>query len=71
MSATDFQSMLSAGKVSGTVERELKKQLSSHLSQGFCPTRCSVNMLLKGHGIVHSDSCDFAYDKREKSKFVK
>jgi hypothetical protein len=35
--------MLHAGKVTGTGEQELKKHLTSHLSQGFCPTRCSVN----------------------------
>jgi hypothetical protein len=39
MSATGFQAMLTAGKVTGTGERELKKHLSSHLGNGFCPTR--------------------------------
>ena len=38
MTATEFQSMLHAGKVSRTGERELKKHLSTHLGQGFCPT---------------------------------
>jgi hypothetical protein len=70
MSATEFQSMLHAGKVSGTGERELKKHLCAHLGQDFCPTRRSVNMLLEGHGVVHYGSCDFTYDKKEKSEFV-
>jgi hypothetical protein len=70
MSATEFQSMLHAGKVSRTGERELKKHLCAHLGQGFCPTRHSVNMLLEGHGIVHYDSCDFTYDGKEKPEFV-
>jgi hypothetical protein len=38
MSATAFQAMLNAGKVTQTRERELKKHLSSHLGKGFCPT---------------------------------
>ena len=71
MSATKFQSMLHAGKVSKTGERELKKHLSSHLGQGFCPTQCSVNMLSEGHGVVHYLSCTFTYDKQEKTEFVK
>ena len=59
MSATAFQSMLHAGKVTGTGERELKKHLTSHLGQGFCPTQRSVNMLSEGHGIFHYGSCQF------------
>ena len=51
MSATAFQSMLHAGKVTGTGEREPKKHLTSHLGQGFCPTWRSINMLSEGHGI--------------------
>jgi len=39
MTATEFQAMLYAEKVSETWERELKKHLSSHLGIGFCPTR--------------------------------
>ena len=70
MSATAFQSMLHAGKVTGTGERELKKHLTSHLGQGFCPTQRSVNMLSEGHGIVHYGSCQFTYDGKEKSEFV-
>jgi hypothetical protein len=70
ISATAFQSMLHAGKVTGTGERELKKHLTSHLGQGFCPTRRSVNMLSEGHGIVHYGSCQFTYDGKEKSEFV-
>jgi len=70
MSATAFQSMLHAGKVTGTGERELKKHLTSHLGQGFCPTQRSINMLLEGHGIVHYGSCQFTYDGgKEKSEF--
>jgi hypothetical protein len=48
MTATEFQSMLYAGKVSRTGERELKKHLNSHLGPGFCQTRQSVNMLSEG-----------------------
>jgi hypothetical protein len=70
MSATQFQAMLHAGKVTGTGERELKKHLSSHLGKGFCPTRRSVNMLSEGHGVVHYGCCDFAYDGKPKSEFV-
>ncbi len=33
MTATQFQAMLYAGKVSGTGERELKKHLSQHLGK--------------------------------------
>jgi hypothetical protein len=64
MSATEFQSMLHAGKVSKTGERKLKKHLSSHLGQGFCPTQRSVNMLLEGLGVVHYSSCDFTYNRK-------
>ena len=53
MSATVFQAMLTAGKVTGTGERELKKHLSSHLGNGFCPTQRSIRMLMEGHGTVH------------------
>ena len=72
MSATAFQSMLSAGKVTGTGEGELKKHLRSHLGQGFCPTGHSVNMLSEGHGVVHYNysSCEFTYDGKEKSEIV-
>lgn len=70
MTATSFQAMLNAGKVTGTGERELKKHLSSHLGKGFCPTRRSVNMLSEGHGVVHYGSKQFTYDKKEKSEFV-
>jgi hypothetical protein len=38
MTATQFQAMLTAGGVTGTGERELKKHLSTHLGKGFCPT---------------------------------
>ena len=44
MSATKFQAMLRAGRVSGTGKRELKKHLSAHLGKGFCPTRRSDKM---------------------------
>ena len=70
MSATAFQFILHAGKVTGTGEREVKKHLTSHLGQGFCPTRCSVNMLSEGHGILHYGSCKFIYDGKEKPEFV-
>ena len=40
--------MLHAGEVTGTGEQELKKHLTSHLGQGFCPTRRSINMLSVG-----------------------
>jgi hypothetical protein len=70
MTATQFQAMLHAGKITGTGERELKKHLSSHLGKRFCPTRRSVNMLSEGHGVVHYGCCDFTYDKKEKSEFV-
>jgi hypothetical protein len=66
MSVTAFQSMLHAGMVTGTGEQELKKHLTFHLGQGFCPTRRSVNMLLEGHGIFHYDSCEFTYDGKER-----
>jgi hypothetical protein len=70
MTATEFQSMLHAGKVSGTGERELKKHLSTHLGEGFCPTRCSVHMLSEGHASVHYGSLNFTYDGKEKSEFI-
>jgi hypothetical protein len=71
MTATEFQSMLHAGKVSGTGEQELKKHLSTHLSQGFCPTQRSVHMLSEGHANVHYGSLNFTYDGKEKSEFIK
>ncbi len=71
MSATQFQAMLHAGKVTGTGEQELKKHLSSHLGKGFCLTQRSINMLSEGHGVVHYGCCDFTYDEQEKSEFVK
>jgi hypothetical protein len=67
MSATQFQAMLHAGKVTGTGERELKMHLSSHLGKSFCPTQRSFNMLSEGHGVVHYGCCDFTYDEKEKS----
>ena len=70
MTATEFQAMLYAGKVSGTGERELKKHLSSHLGTGFCPTRQSVNMLSEGHSIVHYGSCEFTFEGKNKAEFV-
>ena len=54
MTTTQFQGMLSAKRVSGTSEKELKKHLSAHLGKGFCPTRRSVNMLAEGHCEVYS-----------------
>jgi hypothetical protein len=70
MTATEFQSMLHAGKVSGTGEQELKKHLSTHLGQGFCPTQRSIHMLLEGHANVHYGSLNFTYDRKEKSEFI-
>ena len=70
MSATAFQAMLHAGKVSGTGERELKKHLRAHLGQGFCPTRRSVDMLSDGHGIVHYGSLEFTYNGKAKPEFI-
>ena len=70
MTATEFQAMLYAGKVSGTGERELKKHLSSHLGTGFCPTRQSVNMLSEGHSVVHYGSCEFTFEGNNKAEFV-
>ena len=70
MSATVFQAMLTAGKVTGTGERELKKHLSSHLGKGFCPTRRSISMLSEGHSTVHYGCKQFMYDGKEKSETV-
>ena len=70
MSATQFQAMLCAGKVSGAGERELKKHLSAHLGKGVCPTRRSTGMLSDGHSDVHYGSLEFAYDKKKKAEFV-
>jgi hypothetical protein len=70
MTATEFQSMLNAGKVTGTGERELKKHLHAQLGRGFCPTRRSVNMLSEGHAKVEYGSCNFTYDGKEKSEFI-
>jgi hypothetical protein len=68
MSATAFSAMLQAGKISGTGEQELKKYLSSHLGQCFCPTRQSVNMLSEGHGVVHYGCLEFTYDGKEQAE---
>jgi hypothetical protein len=70
MTATEFQSMLNAGKVTGTGERELKKHLHAQLGRGFCPTRRSVNMLSEGHAKVEYGSCNFTYDGKGKSEFI-
>ncbi len=70
MTATEFQAMLYARKVSRTGERELKKHLSSHLGPGFCPTRQSMNMLSEGHSIVHYGSCEFTFKGKKKAEFV-
>jgi hypothetical protein len=70
MTATEFQAMLYAGKVSGTGDRELKKHLSSHLGPGFCLTRQSVNMLSEGHIIVHYRNCEFTFEGKKKAEFA-
>jgi hypothetical protein len=62
--------MLSAGGVSGSGERELKKHLCTHLGKGFCPTRRSVHMLAEGHTEVNYGSMEFTYDGKEKAEFV-
>jgi hypothetical protein len=71
MSASQFQAMMSAGGVSGSGERELKKHLGTHLGKGFCPTRRSVHMLAKGHTEVNYGSIEFTYDGKEKAEFIK
>jgi hypothetical protein len=70
MSATQFQAMLCAGRVSGTGERELKKHLSAHLGKGFCPTRQSVHMLADGHCEVYYGSIELTYDRKEKAEYI-
>ena len=70
MSTTVFQTMLTAGKVTGTGERKLKKNLSSKLGKGFCPTRRSISMLSEGHSTVHYGCKQFTYDGKEKSETV-
>jgi hypothetical protein len=70
MSATQFQAMLSAGGVSGSGKRELKKHLGTHLGKGFCPTRRSIHMLAKGHTKVNYGSIEFTYDGKEKAEFI-
>ena len=68
MSATQFQSMLCAGKVSGTGERELKKHLRAHLGKGVWHTRRSIDMLADGHCDVHYGSMELTYGSKEKAK---
>ncbi len=70
MSATQFQAMLCAGRVSGKGKRELKKHLSAHLGKNFCPTRQSVDMLADGHCKVHYGSMEFTYNGKEKAEFI-
>ncbi len=70
MTATEFQAMLCAGNLSGEAEKVLKKNLSSHLGQGFCPLRRSVDMLSVGHSIVHYESCTFTFEENKKAEFV-
>ncbi len=43
MSAKIFQAISTAGKVTGAVERELKKNISSCLDKSF-PTQLSISM---------------------------
>jgi hypothetical protein len=62
--------MLSAGRVSGTSKKELKKHLSAHLGKGLCPTRQSVDMLAEGHSEVHYGKIEFTYDGREKAEII-
>ncbi len=70
MSATQFQAMLNAGRVSGSGKRELKKHLGTHLGKGFCPTRRSVHMLAEGHTEVNFRSIEFTYDGKEKAELI-
>ncbi len=70
MSTTEFSAMLSASRVSGTGEQEIKKHLSAHLGLGFCPTQQSINMLSKGHGVVHYDSINFTYEGKQQKEFI-
>jgi hypothetical protein len=70
MSATQYQAMLCAGKVSGIGKKELKKHLSTCLGKGFCSTRQSVDMLANGHCDVHYDSVECTYDGKEKAEFI-
>ena len=70
MSATAFQTMLHAGKVSGTGEKGIKKHLSAHIGQGFCPTRRSVNMLSDGHGTFYYSSREITYKGKKKAEFI-
>jgi len=70
MSATEFQAMVTAGKINGTGERELKKHLQTHLGKGFCPTRRSVHMLSEGHGEIQCGKIEFTYPGKEKAETV-
>jgi hypothetical protein len=67
MSATAFQAMLYAGKVSGTGESELNKHLCAHLGQGFCTIKQSMDMLAERHGVVHYSSREFTYTGKQKA----
>jgi hypothetical protein len=71
MITTQFQGMLSAGRVSGTSKKELEKHLSAHLGKGFCPSRQSVDMLAEGHSEVHYGTMEFTYDGKEKAELIK
>lgn len=70
MSATEFQAMVTAGKINGTGERELKKHLQAHLGKGFCPTRRSVHMLSEGHGAIQCGTIEYTYPGKEKAETV-
>jgi hypothetical protein len=69
MSATEFSAMLNASRVSAP-EQEIKKHISAYLELGFCPTRQSINMLSKGHGVVHYGSIDFTYKGKHQKEFI-
>ncbi len=70
MSATEFSAMLNASRVSGTGEQEIKKHLSTHLGLGFYPNQQSINMLSKGHGVVHYGSINFTYEGKQRKEFI-
>jgi hypothetical protein len=51
-------------------EQAIKKHLKAHLGQGFCPSRRSVSMLSKGHGVVNYGSINFTYKGKQQEEFI-
>jgi hypothetical protein len=70
MTSTQLKAMLTAGKVTGEGERELKKHFRAHLGKGFCPTRHSVDMLAEGHCKITFGCKEILYDGKDKAEFV-